>query len=83
MKNHHPQAGFTLVEIDYNNAENVMAAMISGDDNLAEACMAEDFHSVMGSRYFGAEWEHADADERKGLRTLMGGIRAKGVEFSR
>jgi DNA polymerase-1 len=62
--------GFTLVEMDYRNAENVMAAMISGDDNLAAACMAEDFHSVMGSRYFGQTWEQADAAERKRLRNM-------------
>jgi DNA polymerase-1 len=62
--------GFTLVEIDYRNAENVMAAMISGDDNLAAACMAEDFHAVMASRYFGPAWEKADAGERKRLRNL-------------
>jgi DNA polymerase I-like protein with 3'-5' exonuclease and polymerase domains len=62
--------GFTLVEMDYRNAENVMAAMISGDDNLAAACMAEDFHSVMATRYFGQVWEQADAAERKRLRNL-------------
>lgn len=62
--------GFTLVEIDYRNAENVMAAMISGDDNLAAACMAEDFHSVMATRYFGQAWEQADAAERKRLRNM-------------
>jgi DNA polymerase I-like protein with 3'-5' exonuclease and polymerase domains len=62
--------GFTLVEIDYRNAENVMAAMISGDNNLAAACVAEDFHSDMALRYFGQAWEHADSSERKHLRTM-------------
>jgi len=62
--------GFTLVEIDYSNAENVMAAMIAGDSNLAAACQAEDFHSVMGAEYFGAAWQQADATERKRLRNL-------------
>jgi DNA polymerase I-like protein with 3'-5' exonuclease and polymerase domains len=62
--------GFTLVEIDYRNAENVMAAMISGDDNLAAACMAEDFHAVMATRYFGQAWEQADPAERKHLRNM-------------
>jgi DNA polymerase I-like protein with 3'-5' exonuclease and polymerase domains len=62
--------GFTLVEIDYRNAENVMAAMISGDDNLAAACVAEDFHSIMATRYFDQVWETADADERKYLRNM-------------
>ncbi len=62
--------GFTLVEIDYRNAENVMAAFLSGDDNLAAACAAEDFHATMGAQYFGEAWEQADADERKRLRNL-------------
>ncbi|MEO8608270.1 MAG: DNA polymerase [Chloroflexota bacterium] len=62
--------GFTLVEMDYRNAENVMAAMISGDDNLAAACVAEDFHAVMAERYFGQAWEQADASERKRLRNM-------------
>ena len=62
--------GFTLVEIDYNNAENVMAAYISGDNNLAAAIVAEDFHSTMAAQYFGAEWENADPTERKRLRTM-------------
>ncbi|MBC7810207.1 MAG: hypothetical protein H7175_03630, partial [Burkholderiales bacterium] len=62
--------GFTLVEIDYRNAENVVAAMISGDNNLAAACAAEDFHSMMGVQYFGQAWEQADADERKRLRNM-------------
>ncbi len=62
--------GFTLVEIDYNNAENVMAAYIASDNNLAAACIAEDFHSVMASRYFGSDWEIADGAERKRLRNF-------------
>jgi DNA polymerase-1 len=62
--------GFTLVEIDYRNAENVMAAMISGDDNLAAACLTEDFHAAMAGEYFGNAWHQADAAERKRLRTM-------------
>jgi DNA polymerase I-like protein with 3'-5' exonuclease and polymerase domains len=62
--------GFTLVEIDYSNAENVMAALISGDDNLAAACAAEDFHSTMAVQYFGQVWEQADAQTRKYLRNM-------------
>jgi DNA polymerase I-like protein with 3'-5' exonuclease and polymerase domains len=62
--------GFTLVEIDYSNAENIMAALISGDNNLAAACGAEDFHSTMATQYFGETWEQADAGERKYLRTM-------------
>ncbi len=62
--------GFTLVEIDYGNAENVMAAMISADDNLASACGAEDFHATMAAQYFGSAWADADASQRKHLRTM-------------
>jgi DNA polymerase I-like protein with 3'-5' exonuclease and polymerase domains len=62
--------GFTLVEIDYSNAENWMAALLSGDNNLAAACAAEDFHSAMAAQYFGKAWEQADAAERKRLRRL-------------
>lgn len=62
--------GFTLVEIDYSNAENVMAALISSDSNLAAACDAEDFHSTMAAQYFGQTWEQADAHERKRLRNM-------------
>ncbi|MBI5928037.1 MAG: hypothetical protein HY862_01905 [Chloroflexi bacterium] len=62
--------GFTLVEIDYRNAENVMASMISGDSNLAAACQAEDFHATMALQYFGEAWEQADAIERKRLRNM-------------
>lgn len=62
--------GFTLVEIDYSNAENVMAAMIAGDDNLATTCQTEDFHSTMALRYFGPTWQQATPQERKRLRGL-------------
>ncbi len=62
--------GFTLVEIDYSNAENVMAAYIAGDSNLSAACQAEDFHSEMAAQYFGSDWELADAAEKKRLRTM-------------
>lgn len=62
--------GCTLVEIDYRNAENVMAALISGDDALAAACAAEDFHSTMAAQYFGEQWAEADAADRKRLRNI-------------
>ncbi len=62
--------GFTLVEIDFGNAENVMAAYIAADSNLAAACAAEDFHTTMAQRYFGSDWQIADAAERKRLRNL-------------
>lgn len=62
--------GFTLVEVDYRNAENVMAALISADNTLAAACGAEDFHATMAAQYFGQAWEQADAQERKRLRNM-------------
>ena len=62
--------GFTLVEIDYSNAENVMAAFISSDNNLAAACGAEDFHSTMAEQYFGQTWALAGGQERKRLRNM-------------
>jgi DNA polymerase I-like protein with 3'-5' exonuclease and polymerase domains len=62
--------GFTLVEIDYRNAENVMAAFLAADNALAAACMAEDFHSEMAAQYFGATWREADPAERKRLRNM-------------
>ncbi len=62
--------GFTLVEIDYSNAENVMAALIAADDNLAAACAAEDFHATTAAQYFGQAWEAADPATRKRLRTM-------------
>jgi DNA polymerase I-like protein with 3'-5' exonuclease and polymerase domains len=62
--------GFTLVEIDYSNAENVMAALLAADDNLAAACATEDFHSAMGEQYFGERWTNADDTARKHLRGM-------------
>lgn len=64
------EEGFTLVEIDYRNAENVIAALIAGDDNLVAACSTEDFHAAMAHQYFGQVWEQANAEERKPLRTM-------------
>jgi DNA polymerase I len=62
--------GFTLVEIDYSIAENVMAALIASDSNLAAACQTDDFHSTMASRYFGEQWQQAEGAERKRLRDI-------------
>jgi DNA polymerase I-like protein with 3'-5' exonuclease and polymerase domains len=59
-----------LVEIDYNNAENRIAAMIAGDDNFAAALEADDFHSAMAASYFGDQWVRADSAERKRLRRM-------------
>ncbi len=62
--------GFTLVEIDYSNAENIMAALIAGDDNLARACTADDFHATMAAEYFKQSWNQADSSQRKHLRNM-------------
>jgi len=62
--------GTTLVEIDYSNAENIMGALIAGDDGLAEACATEDFHSSMAAVYFPGQWPDADAAYRKQLRGM-------------
>ncbi len=62
--------GFTLVEIDYSNAENIMGALISADDNLSAACATEDFHSSMAGRYFPSQWPEADAAARRHLRAM-------------
>ena len=62
--------GFTLVEIDYSNAENIMGALISGDDGLARACATEDFHSSMAAVYFPGQWPAADTTSRKRLRAM-------------
>jgi len=66
--------GFTLVEIDYSNAENWIAAMLSGDDALAAACASSDFHSSMAASYFPKEWRSAqlvgDKDTLKRLRQM-------------
>ncbi len=62
--------GFTLVEIDYGNAENVMAALIASDSALAATCATTDFHSTTAAQYFGTDWENADPVERQYLRGL-------------
>lgn len=61
---------FTLVEIDYRNAENVMAAMISSDSALSAACRADDFHATMAEQYFGQAWFDATPAERKQMRNM-------------
>lgn len=62
--------GAMLIEIDFSNAENWVAAMLSADSNLAKACADEDFHSAMASHYFPQAWQVADAKERKRLRRM-------------
>ena len=62
--------GYWLVECDYSNAENVMGAMISADNNFAEATEMGDFHSAQAQIYFPEKWAAAegDAKERKRIR---------------
>jgi DNA polymerase-1 len=62
--------GFTLVEIDYANAENLMGALIAGDHHLAAACATEDFHSSMAAQYFPDQWGTADPATRQRLRAM-------------
>jgi len=61
--------GATLVEIDYSNAENWIAALLAADNAFASACSAADFHSAMAESYFGQAWTDGDASERKRLRS--------------
>ena len=62
--------GFVLVELDLSNAENVMAAMVAGDDSMAATTEEGDFHSKMAAIYFAKEWKEADVKRRKELRSL-------------
>lgn len=52
-----------LIELDYSNAENWALAGYSGDDNLALACAAEDFHSAMARGYFGEDLYQSMSDK--------------------
>lgn len=60
--------GYVAIELDYSNAENFTAAMLSGDQGLATACCATDFHSMKAALIFGDRWTNADPDTRKLLR---------------
>jgi len=62
--------GFVLVELDLSNAENVMAAMIAGDDSMAATTEEGDFHRKMAAIYFAKEWKTADAKRREELRAM-------------
>jgi hypothetical protein len=52
--------GFCLVELDFSNAENVMGAMIAGDDAFAYATESGDFHSAMAKTYWPDAWAEAE-----------------------
>lgn len=59
-----------VIELDYSNAENYSAAMISGDNNMAYACCAEDFHTARARFFFGADvMDGLSPDEKKKKRS--------------
>lgn len=66
---------YTLFELDYSNAENWMAALIAGDDALAAACSAADFHSEMAKVYWPEQWAEAEA---RGDKAALKALRSAG-----
>jgi len=81
--------GFTLVEIDYSNAENWWAALISRDNALAAACSESDFHSAMAMRYFASKWaefkaiaEGPDTEAAKGAKKALKRLRTQGKSLT-
>ncbi len=44
-----------LIELDYSNAENYSAAMISADNNMAYSCCSTDFHTTRAGFFFGKD----------------------------
>lgn len=62
-------ANSVLVELDYSNAENFSAAMISADNNMAYACCATDFHTARAMFFFGKDvMDGLTPEERKKKR---------------
>ena len=53
--------GFTLVEIDYSNAENVMAAYIAATATSPPPAPPKISTARWRQQYFGSDWEIADA----------------------
>lgn len=63
--------GFVSIEADYSNAENVMAAVMSGDNGLAKSVESLDFHSAMAASYWPSEWAELErTDNVKGKAAL-------------
>lgn len=61
---------FVLIELDYSNAENYSAAMISADENMAYACCSTDFHTTRAGFFFGKDvMAGLTPDERKKKRS--------------
>jgi DNA polymerase I-like protein with 3'-5' exonuclease and polymerase domains len=50
--------GYVLLELDYSNAENWMAAMVAADNNLAKACNASDYHTENAFIYYPEQLGH-------------------------
>lgn len=57
-------AGFTLLELDYSNAENKSGAMISKDNNFAMSTESGDFHMNQAKIYWKDVWDSLTHDER-------------------
>ena len=49
--------GYTLLELDYSNAENKSGAMISRDNNFAMSTESGDFHTNQAMIYWAAIWD--------------------------
>ena len=56
--------GFTLMELDYANAENKSGAMISKDNAFAMSTESGDFHTNQAMMYWAAIWESLDYMQR-------------------
>lgn len=61
--------GYRFVELDYSNAEILMAAVLAGDDNLAKAASSADLHTEFAKTYF-PEFRTAGPERRKELRQM-------------
>lgn len=60
---------YVFISLDCSNAENWMAAMYAMDDDMAHACAQADFHTVMASTaYFADFWNAITPKEQKEWR---------------
>lgn len=67
----HGDEGKCFIECDYSNAENVMGAMVSKDDDFATATETGDFHSFMAETYWPEAWKEArENEDGKALKDL-------------
>lgn len=61
---------FNFRENDVNRAELMMAAALSSDNQMAQACMAGDMHREMARVYFGHVFDEAEPKEQDRLRGI-------------